>query len=176
MSMTSHLVHPPGVAAHDRGRGLDVADGIRALPGECGASGQPRHENAAPAGAKPRASLPGRPYMAASRPRQPPARPGGEPQERSDKLLPKCVVMTCWRECGCICRWDGRSQCVRDRSAGRTSANGAVMGDEPDSRCGLAEARIWLICASCAVGRMLRHQQSPGEDSVAGGRAAPIDS
>jgi hypothetical protein len=24
-----------------------------------------------------------------------------------------CVVMTCWRECGCTCRWDPRSQRVR---------------------------------------------------------------
>lgn len=85
-----HLVHPPGVAAHDRGRGFDVADGIRALPDECGASGQPWHENGAPAGAKPRAGLPGRPHTAASRPRQAPR--DREGNLRSGQASPRLSV------------------------------------------------------------------------------------
>jgi hypothetical protein len=37
-----HLAHRPGVAAHDRGGGLDVAGGIKTLPGEreSGAAGE----------------------------------------------------------------------------------------------------------------------------------------
>jgi hypothetical protein len=59
------------------------------------------------------------------------ARTPGLPTRPVRGLPSKCVVMTCWREFGCIRRREPRSQCVRDRSASRTSAEASVR---PGSR------------------------------------------